>query len=45
MTHLSLKFKLATDDIIKNYLSQKLSKEKVDNEDLRIRNKRLDDNL
>lgn len=45
LVHLSLKFKSATDDILKAYLATKLQKERLDNEDLRIKNSRLEENV
>lgn len=43
LTHLTLRFRSATDDTLKNYLSQRLSKFMVDNEDLKARCKKLED--
>jgi len=45
LVHLSLKFRAATDDILKGYLAAKLTKEKISNEDLRISNSRLEESL
>lgn len=45
LVHLSLKFRCATDEILRNYLASKLTKEKVDNENLRIKNSKLEGNL
>ena len=45
LIHLSLKFRASTDEILKSFLSAKLSKERQENEDLRIRNQKLEENL
>lgn len=42
-THLALKFKAATDEQIKNYLSEKLTREKALNEELAINNSKLEE--
>jgi hypothetical protein len=44
-SHLALRFKMATDEQIKSYLADKLSKEKSMNENLRIDNSKLDNDL
>ncbi len=45
LIHLALKFRASTDEILKAFLSNKLSKERQENEDLRIRNQKLEENL
>lgn len=45
LVHLALKFRCATDEILKNYLATKLTKEQNENEELRIKNSRLDEGL
>jgi uncharacterized caspase-like protein len=45
LIHLALKFRASTDEILKAFLSSKLSKEKQENEDLRIRNQKLEEGL
>jgi chromosome segregation ATPase len=45
LVHLSLKFREATDQILKNYLAHRLSNEKGQNEELRIKIERLDEGL
>ena len=45
LIHLSLKFRSSTDEILKSFLSSKLSKERQENEDLRIRNQKLEENV
>ena len=45
LIHLALKFRSSTDEILKAFLSSKLSKERQENEDLRIRNQKLEENL
>ncbi len=45
LVHLSLKLKTATDEVLKNFLSQRLGKEKVENEENRNRIKKLEDQL
>lgn len=43
--HLALKFRSSTDETLKTFLSSKLSKEKQENEDLRIKNQKLEEAL
>lgn len=45
LTHLQLKFKTATDESMKLYLASKLQLEKQSNEDLRISNRKLSEEL
>lgn len=45
LVHLALKFRSSTDETLKTFLSNKLSKEKQENEDLRIKNQRLEENI
>lgn len=42
---MALKFRSSTDDTLKTFLSNKLSKEKQENEDLRIKNQKLEEAL
>ncbi|KAM3139160.1 hypothetical protein pb186bvf_008758 [Paramecium bursaria] len=45
LTHLALRFRSATDEILKNFLSQKLAKERLECEELYKRNRKLDEGL
>lgn len=45
MIHLALKFRASTDETLKAFLANKLGKEKQENEDLRIRNQKLEESL
>ena len=45
LTHLSLKFHAATDDVLKRYLSYRLTKERKSNEELKYQNQNLSESL
>ena len=45
LCHLNLKFRASTDENLKKYLSNKFSKERQENEEIRIKNQRLEENL
>ncbi|KAL4460342.1 hypothetical protein ABPG74_000093 [Tetrahymena malaccensis] len=45
LVHLALKFRCANDEVLKNYLANKLSKEQNENEELRIKNSRIEEQL
>jgi spindle assembly abnormal protein 6 len=45
LTHLALRFRSATDEILKNYLSQRLSKYTIENDELKVRCKKTEDAL
>ena len=45
LTHLCLKFHAATDDVLKQYLSDRLTKERMSNESLKDDNANLSETL